>query len=260
MSDINESKDEVRKRREWREQNEKILKGWADKAQCYQMLHDRSHKRYWCLNAWFSIPVIIIGTITGTANFAQQNVPEYMRANFLFGVGALNLLMAIISAIAQFINVAQQSEQHKIASFHWDKFSRRIKIELSKVRRERTECNNFMETCQQEFDRLIEASPNIPSDIIRWFKKIIINGDDEELGGCQLCIYEFCCFPFGMECCNEKYRCCFPCCQKTKGDNNRHALTGIEMPEIVGRIKPTIINTSTTENDNEYDIYNENQV
>ena len=30
------------------------------------------------------------------------------------------------------------------------------------------------------------------------------------------------------------------------------------MPEIVGNIKPTIINTANAENDNEYDIYNQN--
>jgi hypothetical protein len=40
------------------------LKKWADKGQCYKAMHERSYKRYWCLNAWFNIPVIIISTIT----------------------------------------------------------------------------------------------------------------------------------------------------------------------------------------------------
>ena len=261
MSENTESKTDSKKKIEWREQNEQILKSWADKAQCYQMLHDRAHKRYWCLNAWFAIPVIIFSTITGTGNFAVENIEQSWRQQFLFGVGAINILSAIITTIAQFIGVAQKSEGHRLASIHWDKFSRRIKIELSKVRTERVDCNNFMETCQLEFDRLIETSPNIPTDVTRWFRTLIKEGNKEEVGGCQLCIYEFCCFPFGMECCNQNNGCfscfsCFPCCESKKCENN--IITGLEMPEIVGNIKPTIINTSNAENDNEYDIYNQN--
>ena len=222
------------------------------------MLHDRAHKRYWCLNAWFAIPVIIFSTLTGTGNFAVENIDTAWRQQFLFAVGAINIISAIITTIAQFIGVAQKSEGHRLASIHWDKFSRRIKIELSKVRTERVDCNNFMETCQLEFDRLIETSPNIPTDVTRWFRKLIREGNREEVAGCQLCIYEFFCFPFGMECCNQNdgCLCCFPCFKSKISENN--AVTGIEMPEIVGRIKPTIINTSSAENENEYEIYNSN--
>ena len=46
----------------WDDREESILKGWAEKAACYQLMHDRSHKRYWCLNAWFAIPIIIFST------------------------------------------------------------------------------------------------------------------------------------------------------------------------------------------------------
>jgi hypothetical protein len=266
MGDNNQNmENETKKKIEWREQNEQILKGWADKAQCYQMLHDRAHKRYWCLNAWFAIPVIIFSTITGTGNFAQENIDPSWKAQFIFIIGSINIFSAIITTIGQFIGVAQKSEGHKLASIHWDKFSRRIKIELSKVRTERVDCNNFMETCQLEFDRLIETSPNIPSDVIRWFRKLIKEGDIDNVGGCQLCVYEYCCFPFGMECCNNKINCCclscFPCMNKDNSDKQSRAITGIEMPEIVGTIQPTKINTSNTDNDNEYDIYtNEHKV
>jgi len=36
----------------WKEEQEKILKKWSDKALCFKMMHERAHKRYWCLNAW----------------------------------------------------------------------------------------------------------------------------------------------------------------------------------------------------------------
>ena len=61
-----------------------------------------------------------------------------------------------------------------------------------------------------------------------------------------------------MECCSQNNNCfsCLPCCKVKKCEND--VITGLEMPEIVGSIKPTIINTSNAENDNEYDIYNHN--
>ena len=57
--------DKIETKIKWRIENERILKSWCDKSICYQIMHDRAHKRYWCLNAWFAIPVIIISTITG---------------------------------------------------------------------------------------------------------------------------------------------------------------------------------------------------
>ena len=44
----------------WKEQDEKILVDWADKATCYRWLHNRAHAKFSCRNMWFTIPVIII--------------------------------------------------------------------------------------------------------------------------------------------------------------------------------------------------------
>ena len=50
------------KKFKWKNEQEDILKNWADKALCYKAMHDRAYKKYWCLNAWFNIPVIILST------------------------------------------------------------------------------------------------------------------------------------------------------------------------------------------------------
>ena len=88
----------------WKEEEEQILRDWADKAQCYELMHSKSHEIYNYRNTLFVIPVIIISTITGTANFAQDRVPESKKAAFVMAVGAFNILAAIISTIAQYLN------------------------------------------------------------------------------------------------------------------------------------------------------------
>ena len=60
----------------WKKEEESILRQWADKAQCYQWMHAKCRKIYQKKNAWYTIPVIIISTVTGTANFAQDRFPD----------------------------------------------------------------------------------------------------------------------------------------------------------------------------------------
>ena len=166
--------------------------------------------------------------------------------------------LSIEITISQFLGVAQKSEGHRLACVHWDKFARKVRIELSKVRSDRSGCNEFLIACQQDFDRLIETSPDIPTDILRWFGKVIRKGSiDVEVSGCKLCIYESCCFPCGNDCCNKKKKWCF--FTDNSNDSNVNDYSGLELPEIVGSLKPTKINTSEGEfTDNEYAIYNEN--
>jgi len=241
-----ESKEEI-KTIAWGDENELILKSWADEAQCFSLMHDRAHKRFYGLNAWLSIPVIIISTITGTGNFAQSSITKESRKYFIMAIGAANLISAIIVSIAQFLRVAQESEANLRSHIDWDKYARKIKIELSKIRDDRIDCNTFITTCQEDYDRLIAGSPNIPTDVIRWFKNEIKNSDEEsDITGCQLCVYQCCCFPCGLECFNKKY-----CSKEKKIDKNKYS--DIEIPKIVDGLKTISINSSNGLN--EYDIY-----
>ena len=63
----------------WTKDHEKILVDWADKAMCYRWLHAKSNHKLSKINTYFTIPVIIMSTITGTANFASERVPEQYR-------------------------------------------------------------------------------------------------------------------------------------------------------------------------------------
>ena len=52
------------KEQEWKNEHEVILVEWADKAMCYRWLHGKSHQHYKRANAWYTIPVIIMSTLT----------------------------------------------------------------------------------------------------------------------------------------------------------------------------------------------------
>ncbi len=155
----------------WTREHEQILIEWADKAMCYRWLHSRSNALYSKLNAWYTIPVIIISTLTGTANFAQDRVPAEWQNPFVMAVGGFNLLAGIISTIQQFLKITQLNEAHRVSSIAWDKFYRNVKIELAKHPAERIHVVQMVKMCKEEFDRLIETSPVIPDKVIVSFKE-----------------------------------------------------------------------------------------
>lgn len=155
---------------EWTPEHEKILIEWADKAMCYRWLHSKANAMFSSLNAWYTIPVIIISTLTGTANFAQERVPLAYQSFFVMIVGAFNITAGIITTIQQFLKITQLNEAHRVSSIAWDKFYRNIKIELAKHPIERIDVKQMIKMSKEEFDRLMETSPNIPEKILEQFK------------------------------------------------------------------------------------------
>ena len=155
---------------EWTPEHETILIEWADKAMCYRWLHSKSNALYSSLNAWYTIPVIVISTLTGTANFAQERVPIEYQSYYVMIVGGFNILAGIITTIQQFLKITQLNEAHRVSSIAWDKFYRNIKIELAKHPSERIDVKQMVKMCKEEFDRLMETSPNIPEKIVNQFK------------------------------------------------------------------------------------------
>lgn len=162
----------------WTVEHEAILIEWADKAMCYRWLHSRANMLYSTLNAWYTIPVIVISTLTGTANFAQDRVPLEYQSYYVMVVGGFNILAGIITTIQQFLKITQLNEAHRVSGIAWDKFYRNVKIELAKHPSERTPVTQMIKLCKEEFDRLMETSPVIPDKIVESFKTHFQNSDN----------------------------------------------------------------------------------
>jgi hypothetical protein len=159
----------------WTKQQENLMAEWADKAGCYRWLHDRCEKKYSALNMGITIPVIILSTLTGTANFAldgfispdDQDAKKYASA----AIGAVSIFAGILTTLGNFLRYAQGSESHRVAGIAWGKFQRQIAVELAIAPKDRIDCMDFLKICRAELDRLIEQSPPVPDDIIHEFKK-----------------------------------------------------------------------------------------
>jgi hypothetical protein len=153
----------------WSVENEKILVEWCDVAVCYKWMHTKAHQKYSRSQAWYTIPAIVLSTISGTASFAQGNIPTAYQSYAPLIIGTVNIFIGILTTIQQYLKISELNEGHRIAGISWDKFSRNIRIELAKDPSERMKAEPFLKMSRQEFDRLMETSPSIPPDIIKDF-------------------------------------------------------------------------------------------
>jgi hypothetical protein len=193
--DNNDDNDKIKKNEKdiiktfkWNKDDDQILKEWGDKSACFKWLHEKSYKIYKKQYLRLMIPVIIISTLTGAANFALERIPDTTYQGYAsLIVGTFNIVAAIISTIAQFLKTAELKEGHNIAARSWDKFNRTIKLELQKNPDERTPKRDIFNHSMKEYDRLVELSPDIPTEVINEFKILYKNSIDlikPEITGC----------------------------------------------------------------------------
>jgi hypothetical protein len=156
----------------WHPQQERILKTWGEAAACYRYMNNQAYLLYKKLSMRFTIPVIVLSTVTGTANFAQGSFPPAVQPMVPSVIGFMNLVAGLLATIMQFLKVNELMEGHRVASLQYGKLSRTIRLELSLPIEERNHNGaDLIESCKADYDRLIEQSPQIPYEILKKFER-----------------------------------------------------------------------------------------
>ena len=156
----------------WSDEIEELLSEWAEIGLCYSWLHSYSERKYKKKYHNISIPIIVISTLTGTANFGMDSfISDDQRPMASACVGGINIFAGILGTLLSFLKYAEQYENHRISCVSWSKFARNIQIELALKDCKRKNCRDFLKVSRAEYDRLLESSPNIDRDIINTFNK-----------------------------------------------------------------------------------------
>jgi hypothetical protein len=166
----------------WSHEQEELMAKWADIASCYRWMHDRAEKSFYKKNLSITIPVIVLSTLTGTANFGISSIfgsDQNGQKMASFAIGGVSIIAGVLTTLGNFLRYAQLNEAHRVCGIAWGKFQRQIAVELSLHPNDRQDSMDFIKICRTELDRLIEQSPVIPDSIIAEFQEIF--GDNEAL-------------------------------------------------------------------------------
>lgn len=157
----------------WTKELEDLIAEWADKALVYRWLHETTSEQYKKSDSYLIIPVIILSTLTGTANFGMgsffgDNVQGQRYAQL--GVGGVSILAGIMTTLSNYYSFSKRAETHRTSAISWGKFNRLMSIELRVHPGERMDSKSFLKMFRIELDRLVEQSPPIPDNVIEKFK------------------------------------------------------------------------------------------
>ena len=157
----------------WSKEQERLMAEWSDIASCYRWLHNQSDKIYHVKTLWINLPVIVLSTLGGTANFGIQSLfenDENAKKYASFGIGGISLHAGLLTTVGNYLRYAQLEESHRVAAIAWGKFQRLIAVELALKPDERIDSLDFLKICRADLDRLIEQSPPIPTEAITLFE------------------------------------------------------------------------------------------
>lgn len=171
MSEIMNKEDSPETALLWKKEQEELLKDWADIANCFRWLHEQSCFKFRSLNNQIALPVIILSTLTGTANFAIKSfVPESYMTIASAIIGLINIFCGVLTTIQTYYQYGELTESHNNASKLWSRLNRTIHIELAINPIKRRHPNDFLKYCIDEYNKLKENSPLIPMDVAATFR------------------------------------------------------------------------------------------
>ena len=158
----------------WSKEQEILMAEWSDLAMCYRWLHDKSEKHFHSKTIWINLPVIVLTTLGGTANFGIQSLfdDDSSKKYASFAIGGVSLVAGLLTTIGNYLRYPQLEESHRVASIAWGKFQRLIAVELALKPDDRIDSLDFLKICRADLDRLIEQSPPIPQESIDLFTNL----------------------------------------------------------------------------------------
>ena len=172
----------------WCSKQESLLKRWGEKAAGYRWLHNHARPKYKRQHDYLSYPSIIIASITGVGGFAvlnpsgNENIEQTTRTKILiiqYMFAFLNVLGGILTSLSKFSQCQRLSENHSVMCIQYSKFYRLIDMELSLDVKHRADVVEFVSNSRDEYDRLLDEAPDIPSDSIHAFNKEFPDKDNK---------------------------------------------------------------------------------
>jgi len=154
----------------WDDDFEKICANLIDESQINTFLHQKSNRYYTKWSRRFQIPIIIMSAIAGSGNFMSSSFGQYERLAIII-IGVISIFTSILSSIAQYLQLAELKESHRISSFHWENFFNELKVQLMLKRESRKDLPEFYHKLFIEYRRLKEISPIFKKKITKSIKK-----------------------------------------------------------------------------------------
>lgn len=154
----------------WTTKLEDYFASTGEKAHCLSWVHKQSESLYSSRRTWIDLPVIVGSGVIAFLNAGSSSLFEDPKiSSVALGVGSL--AVGVLNTLGSYFGWAKRAEGHRISSIHYSKLYRFITVELSLPREERMRPHDFLKYVKDQYDRLQEISPIIPTKVIAEFQR-----------------------------------------------------------------------------------------
>lgn len=163
------STDESLKNIHWTEMLEEYFASTGEKSHCLSWCHKRAEQIFSTRKTWIDLPVIIISGVTG---FLSAGSPSLFTDAKLASIslGVASLFVSVLNTAGSYYGWAKRAEGHRISAIHYARLYRAITVELALPREERMQPHDFLKYVKDQYDRLQEISPLLPTEVITEFQ------------------------------------------------------------------------------------------
>lgn len=146
---------------------EDVLKAYALEAQILYIIHNKSFLLYRRKGHYFTIPVIIMSTVSGVMSF-NASVTDTTIGQYT--IGGINITAGIITTIYKFLDYSSYENQHKILSVEYLHLFEDIRAVLSKNPKDRPNAIAYIERVESKRQELFDNFSIITDDVRKEFK------------------------------------------------------------------------------------------
>lgn len=147
---------------------EDVLKAYATEAEILYVIHNKNYLHYQKRGHYYTIPVIILSTITGVLSF-NQSIQSTTVGQYT--IGGINILCGIITTVYKFLNYSNFENQHKLLAIEYLHLFEDIKGVLTKHPGQRPDAIGYLAKIEAKRQELFDNFSIIHDTIRNDFKK-----------------------------------------------------------------------------------------
>lgn len=155
----------------WNDKNERILINLGENAAAYKWMHEKSHIFYGTINKITTVFSLLLSTSLSVESTINFNICTTEDKSLEIFKKAGIYLVAIITAIQQFLQYEGRSEAHFNHSAKFSAIYTDIQQKLSVYRRDRGNAQQYLSKKIKEYDSTSMSGPGINSIIIYQLKR-----------------------------------------------------------------------------------------
>lgn len=158
----------------WTTEKEDVLKAYAEESECMYVTYTKEYLKYRKYGHGFTIPSIIISTVTGLLAF-DSNFNSSSSGPIV--IGSLNILVAIVGTVYKVLEYAELEAKFKFLAAEHLKLHSEIQAALLKAPKDRDNAAEFLRKIENRRMQLIDNPPVVSDSVKQRFKRKYKNID-----------------------------------------------------------------------------------